>query len=131
MFKIVVAASFLAAVSFNVLNEDGELEQHSFKARYKYLSAKEFDALIARMNSPEHTQDDTLQEVWVGWDAALCDEHGQPLPHTQDNRERVTNILGMRAALIQGFFRAVGSAAAKNLEPAPASSTSGAGQASA
>jgi len=80
---------------------DGKFDTHVFTATFKAVPSSSFKDLM-------DAQDDAvvLQTAWVGW-SDINDEHGNPLPYSEDAREMLMEDLAIRRATARAFAEAM------------------------
>lgn len=137
-FKLAINPFFWAAVAVSLVGDMGVRIEGGFKAKYRRLKQKEYEALLKRMNLPVKPVDaeslalaeeaakaegrtaewritdrELLDLVLLDWDD-LLDENDAKLPYTPENLERAEEVMGVRAAMVQAFFDAHNKAPEKN-----------------
>jgi hypothetical protein len=136
-FKLAINPYFWACVKLSLVGDMGKRIEGTFKAKYRRMAQKEYESILAKMRLPlkpdgaleasdtvegddaqphqewRITDKELLDLVLLDWDD-LLDEDDQKMPYTPDNLERMEQILGVRASLVQTFFEAHAKAPEKN-----------------
>jgi hypothetical protein len=86
-------------VRVSVPQDGGTVRQDSFKAQFKIMGDARF-AEVAKDATPA----EMLREVVVGWSDLTA--NGEPVPFSEDMRDRITDLPFMRSALFDAFLEA-------------------------
>ena len=114
MLKIATTPKFTAPVKFETPGGDGRPERHQYTAVFKYLGLTEYTELMKRAyEDPDKGDALVVEEVLVGWEG-VGDEHGVPLEFTPDNRDKLMDMMGARAATVKTFVKTLTGAREKN-----------------
>lgn len=101
--KIIRNPTFKATVMVLVPTDDGQQEQQ-FTGRFRVLTTSEVNDYDFR------SADDTtrfLRDVFLGWEADLRDDDGQPLAASDENMNFLVSLPYIRFALQRAYFDAV------------------------
>lgn len=109
MFKVSVSASYFAPVAIE-LPGGGKA---AFDAQFKRLTQAEMDKLVERINTGDLDDARLVDEVFVGW-VGVADEDGEALDFSETNKQRLLDIVPVRACVIKAFFESFAKAKAKN-----------------
>lgn len=114
MLKIATSPKFKATVQFETPGGDGRPERHKFVAVFKSLGLAEYTELMSRAYEDASKGDAlVIEEVLVNWEG-VGDEHGTPLDFTPDNRDKLMDMMGARAATVKAFVKTLTGAREKN-----------------
>lgn len=114
MLKIATSPKFTATVKFETPSGDGRPQRHQYTAVFKSLSLSEYTALMKHAyEEPDKGDALVIDEVLVGWEG-VGDEHGVPLEFTPDNRDKLMDMMGARAATVKTFIKTLTGAREKN-----------------
>lgn len=100
MFQIAKSKTYLWPVEIKTPTDTGEPLVEAFKAEFARLSADEITKIFAEENGL--TVEGAFDEFFTGWRDIL--EGDKPLEVTPENRARLLNVPGMRAAIIRSWI---------------------------
>ena len=109
MFKLSVSGTYFARVDVD-LPGGGKA---SFDAQFRRLSQSEMDSLGARLKEGALDDQELVDDVLVGW-IGVAGEDGEALEFNETNKQRVLDIVPVRACVLRAFFESFSKARGKN-----------------
>ena len=103
MFKLDLSPSYFYPVKLAVLDEDGNLQNRVFDAKFVRLSQEEGEELVREADAGKITDRELVDRVLIGW-RGLSDAAGAAMPFGPQCKEMVLKIAGMRGAIVRSFF---------------------------
>lgn len=115
MFVLKTKTTYRWPVSFQMPNSNGEMQRCDFTAEFVRLSQDVID---------EYLSDGTLQQriarskslansALVGW-TDVHDLSGEPVPYSEETKEQLLAIAGVRVAVVDAFFESINGHITKN-----------------
>lgn len=95
-------------VTVHVPQAGGKTAKHRFTAHFRWLDAEAWQA--AAFDGDQAL----LREVLVGWGEDLRDEHGEPIPFSSEQRDRLARITFVRRAVVTAYGEFIQGRAAGN-----------------
>lgn len=112
-FVIRKSESYRWPVEYKTPTDDGKYDRQQFTAEFKRLDQPRLDEIYATAKAGEFHDVEVAAEVLVGW-AGVSTASGEPFDFTDNNRDVLLALPGMRAAVLGAFFDSVKGAARKN-----------------
>ena len=96
----------------HIPRDGGEFTKARFKLEFAMLGQAEIDRVLAA--GPAAADPDLMRRVIVGWpQGEICDEQGNPLPFSDENKEKLLDKPYARTAAVDGYFESITGNAAR------------------
>ncbi|KYP10546.1 MAG: hypothetical protein A0129_12170 [Limnobacter sp. CACIAM 66H1] len=112
-FKLKLSPTYSTPVNIEIPVDGGRFEKSTFDAEFKRLTTDELNALLARQQEANRTDQDMIADVLVGW-KGLRDEDDQEVPFSETNREALFKVVQAVPALTKAFFTSIANVRQKN-----------------
>lgn len=105
--------AYLTEVRVDMLDANGKVKTHVFKARFKRVSQQELDRIHERLAAKELTDTELLNEVTVGFED-VKDENGNLVEFNADTFADLIDTFPVRPTMVNTFFNTINNAVRKN-----------------
>lgn len=129
MFVIIKKTDVTWPIEYRQPKDGGGVDTHTFGAKYKVPDQDEIDSLFkmlgqARRNElsreeAERIDADVVAKYFLGWDEEVKQPDGTPFENNVVNRKMFLLQPGMRATLVEGFFKMLAGVERKNSKGQP------------
>lgn len=114
MFKLSsVSPSYLTDIRVDMLDDNGKIKTHVFKARFKRVTQQELDRIHERLQEKSLNDTELLNEVTVGFED-VKDDNGNPVEFNADNFADLINTFPVRPTMVNAFFATINNSIRKN-----------------
>lgn len=114
MFVMKTAVSYRWPVEVSLPVDGGQFQKSTFDVTFRRLGASRVKEIQDGIMSETISDDRTLaREIVEGWQG-VNDEHGQPLPFSEQSFTELLEITGTAAAIIKAWYASLNGAPRKN-----------------
>jgi hypothetical protein len=113
MFKLKTSETYFYPVAVEIVEDGGKVAKSTFDAEFKRLPRKDVEETMKKIREGEMNDYEVACEVFVGW-KGVVDQHGEPLPFSETNRDAVLEIHPTLPTLVKAWGASLKGAKTKN-----------------